>query len=74
MATEQAEAVRQAAARGKFRMLHTMLRVNDLDKSLGFYTGPLGMKLLRKRDYPDGQVHARLRRLRRRESNTRCSS
>ena len=38
-----------------FRMLHTMIRVVDLDKSLAFYTGPLGMKLLRKRDVPDGK-------------------
>jgi lactoylglutathione lyase len=37
------------------RMLHTMLRVHDLDKSLDFYTGLLGMKLLRKKDYPDGE-------------------
>ena len=55
MATEQAEAVRGGAEISKFRMLHTMLRVNDLDKSLAFYTGPLGMKLLRKRDYPTGK-------------------
>ena len=37
------------------RMLHTMLRVHDLDKSLAFYTGPMGMKLLRKRDVPEGK-------------------
>ena len=37
------------------RMLHTMIRVHDLDKSLAFYTGPMGMKLLRKRDVPDGK-------------------
>jgi lactoylglutathione lyase len=55
MATEQAEAVRGAEGGSKFRMLHTMLRVNDLEKSLAFYTGPLGMKLLRKRDFPDGK-------------------
>ena len=55
MATEQAEAVRGSEDTSKFRMLHTMLRVNDLEKSLAFYTGPLGMKLLRKRDYPDGK-------------------
>ena len=36
-------------------MLHTMIRVHDLDKSLAFYTGPMGMKLLRKRDVPDGK-------------------
>lgn len=44
----------QSATDG-FRMLHTMLRVMDLDKSLQFYTDFLGMKLLRKRDYPDGK-------------------
>ena len=37
------------------RILHTMLRVGDLDRSLAFYTGVLGMSLLRRRDYPDGK-------------------
>lgn len=37
------------------KMLHTMLRVGDLDRSLAFYTGLLGMKLLRKKDYPGGR-------------------
>ncbi len=37
------------------RILHTMLRVADLDASLAFYTGPLGMRLLRKQDYPEGE-------------------
>ena len=37
------------------RMLHTMLRVGDLQKSLDFYTEVLGMKLLRKSDYPEGK-------------------
>ena len=37
------------------RMLHTMLRVGDLQKSLTFYTEVLGMKLLRKNDYPEGK-------------------
>jgi lactoylglutathione lyase len=37
------------------RMLHTMLRVGDLGKSLGFYTEVLGMKLLRRSDYPEGK-------------------
>ena len=37
------------------KFLHTMLRVGDLDKSIGFYTELLGMKLLRKRDFPDGK-------------------
>ena len=37
------------------RMLHTMLRVGDLEKSLAFYTGVLGMKLLRRKDYEGGR-------------------
>ncbi|EJM98289.1 lactoylglutathione lyase [Herbaspirillum sp. YR522] len=37
------------------RMLHTMLRVGDLDKSIDFYINVLGMKLLRRSDYPDGK-------------------
>jgi lactoylglutathione lyase len=39
----------------KFRLLHTMLRVKDLDASLDFYTRHLGMKLLRKTDFPSGE-------------------
>jgi len=37
------------------RLLHTMLRVKDLDASLRFYTEQLGMKLLRRHDYPEGR-------------------
>ena len=37
------------------RMLHTMLRVHDLDKSIDYYTKLLGMKLLRKREVPEGK-------------------
>ena len=37
------------------RILHTMLRVTDLERSLRFYTEVLGMKLLRRKDYPDGR-------------------
>ena len=37
------------------RMLHTMIRVGDLQRSIDFYTRVLGMKLLRQNDYPDGQ-------------------
>jgi len=37
------------------RLLHTMLRVGDLENSISFYTDILGMKLLRRKDYPDGR-------------------
>ncbi len=37
------------------RMLHTMLRVGNLEKSLEFYCDVLGMKLLRQKDYPGGK-------------------
>jgi lactoylglutathione lyase len=43
----------QSAATRQF--LHTMLRVLDLDKSIDFYTRHLGMKLLRRTDYPTGE-------------------
>jgi len=36
-------------------MLHTMLRVGDLDKSIAFYCDILGMELLRRKDYPGGE-------------------
>ena len=39
----------------KPRMLHTMIRVLDLKRSLDFYVGILGMSLLRQKDYPDGK-------------------
>ena len=37
------------------RILHTMLRVGDLDRSLDFYTSVLGMKQLRRQDFPEGR-------------------
>jgi len=40
---------------GPYRFLHTMIRVYDLDRSLTFYTEHLGMKLLRKKDFPSGE-------------------
>ena len=38
-----------------FRYLHTMLRVMDLEKSVDFYTRHLGMRELRRREFPDGR-------------------
>lgn len=46
---------RGAVDASRFRFLHTMIRVGDLDRSLDFYTRLLGMKLLRKKDYPTGE-------------------
>ncbi len=37
------------------RLLHTMIRVNDLDESLRFYCEALGMRLLRRHDFPGGR-------------------
>jgi lactoylglutathione lyase len=42
-------------ALGRPRLLHTMIRVRDLDRSIDFYTRLLGMKLLRRKDYPSGE-------------------
>ncbi len=39
----------------RMRVLHTMIRVNDLDQSLRFYVDVLGMKLLRRKDYESGR-------------------
>ncbi|MDV7338875.1 lactoylglutathione lyase [Terasakiella sp. A23] len=38
-----------------FQFLHTMIRVFDLEKSISFYTDILGMKVLRRSEYPDGK-------------------
>ena len=37
------------------RMLHTMLRVGNMERSIAFYTQVLGMKVLRQHDFPDGK-------------------
>ncbi len=37
------------------RILHTMIRTGDLDRSIDFYTHVMGMKLFRRNDYPDGK-------------------
>jgi lactoylglutathione lyase len=45
----------QNSAEQQFRILHAMIRVRDLDRSLGFYCKQLGMKVLRRQDYPEGK-------------------
>ncbi len=43
------------ASAGRFRLAHTMIRVLDMEKSIDFYCGILGMQVLRRTDYPDGK-------------------
>jgi len=51
----QAKPAASVGARTNFRILHTMIRVLDLEKSIDFYTRLLGMNLLRRKDYPSGE-------------------
>ncbi len=44
-----------SAGIGKNRLLHTMVRVRDLDAAVDFYTGKMGMHVLRKREAPEGR-------------------
>jgi lactoylglutathione lyase len=44
-----------AVDNSKFRLLHMMIRVLDLEKSIDFYTRLLGMKLIRRKDYESGR-------------------
>jgi len=53
--TDAAETSKTVLDADRSRLLHTMIRVRDLNASLNFYTNQLGMKLLRKRDYPTGK-------------------
>jgi lactoylglutathione lyase len=56
MSEVQAKSERHANEEfGASRLLHTMLRVRDLDRSIDFYTRLLGMKLLRRKEYPSGE-------------------
>lgn len=52
---EQAAGEHRPGRAARYRLLHTMIRVQDLDKSLDFYTRFLGMKLLWRKDYPTGK-------------------
>jgi lactoylglutathione lyase len=51
----QEKAEKRATGFQSSRLLHTMIRVLDLDRSIEFYTRLLGMKLLRKKEYPSGE-------------------
>jgi lactoylglutathione lyase len=51
----EAESDQIRAAAGPNRLLHTMLRVGHLERSLSFYVGILGMTLFRREDYPNGR-------------------
>ena len=53
--TTTKEAVRSTDDAQNFRLLHAMIRVRDLDKSIDFYCNKLGMKILRKKDFPGGK-------------------
>ena len=55
MESQQASQSNAAATGGEARLLHTMIRVFDLKKSVDFYTRLLGMKVLRQRDVPAGK-------------------
>ena len=43
------------SAQAGYRLLHAMIRVRDLERSIDFYTRLFGMKLLRRTDYPTGK-------------------
>ena len=55
MDTAAKPAEKAAADTSRFRLLHTMLRVLDLDRSIDFYTRLMGMKELRRRESPEGR-------------------
>lgn len=53
--TTASESGTSAATTGKYRLLHTMIRVKDLDRSIDFYTRLLGMHVIRNTDFEGGR-------------------
>jgi lactoylglutathione lyase len=53
--TAEARALARPADTAGMRILHTMIRVLDLEKSIAFYCGQLGMNLIRRKDYESGR-------------------
>lgn len=53
--TTTSESETTAAATGSYRLLHTMIRVKDLDRTIDFYTRLLGMRVLRNTDFEGGR-------------------
>src|SRR4051812_15609713 len=56
MASKDSDNPGRAPGLGNARMLHTILQQQELEKRVKFYTELLGMKLLRRTDYPEGKV------------------
>ncbi len=52
---ETATTANSSGAHAGYRLLHAMIRVRDLERSIDFYTRLFGMKLLRRKDYPTGK-------------------
>src|SRR6516164_7410857 len=57
--TDVADTSKPVLDADKSRLLHTMIRVRDLDASLNFYSNLLGMKVLRKTRLPNGKIYTR---------------
>lgn len=55
MSVQASPTAAAASGAAQFQFLHTMIRVYNLEKSLDFYTRLLGMRLLRRKDYPSGE-------------------
>ncbi|NNE85249.1 MAG: lactoylglutathione lyase [Alphaproteobacteria bacterium] len=45
----------ESESTGQYRLLHTMIRVKDLDRTIDFYTRLLGMRVIRRKDFEGGR-------------------